>query len=959
MDESSSLIALSWQGLFVARRGKVEMFTLQFQRTGTPLSINESEGDPVAIDSNEEYLAVATDQNMVRVWRVGRDIKLLGTPRMVLDTSQTDLEINSIRLNTKGKKVSLLARRRDDYTMDTRVWVYDLDGDRSMCFDFGPMARFPNYHAWMCKGGDSTVDIEHTLLCVETCKFKASEESSDIMGSRLGIVTLYVSVENGIVQQSAVGLPPNTTCFVGLNVPNLLFYSKRRIGGGGKESHTHHMRLHDLEGINVDADIKVREAMLKFSYNLTIGNMDEAYRVVKSVKDESVWVSMATMCVKTRRLDVAEVCLGNMQDPMSAKLLKASYDEPEIEARVAMLAICLGMTEEAEKLYKQCGRYDLLNRLYRVCGRFDAALEVAEKNDRIHLRTTRYLKARFHESKGEFEIAAKFYEASMCHRTEVPRMYYENRRMYDLELFVRQAQDPELIGWWGQYQESLGNLQNALGLYERSGDTFNRVRLLCAQNPPNLEGAMALVQAGKGTPQGRAAAFHLARQYEEIRQINQAIELFEMAGAIKHTIRIARENDMINEVLTQSLKSSESGVLLDSAAYFEDKNHVDKAVQLYHKGGDLQKAVDLCVTYKLFDVLQTIAENLDASADPEVFQSCAEFFTSHGQFDKAVIMLTQAKAYNEALQLCLERNVKLTEEIAEAMTLPKTDNDEDEEYRIGILKKIAKVAKAQESWHLACKKYTQAGEKVKAMKMLLRSGETDKIVFFANHARQKELYILAANYLQKCDWQNDAAIYKNILLFYNKAHAYDSLAVFYDMCSQVQIDEYRDYEKASVTLRESGKCLEKCADSVPPTRMAQLKVRLTFIEKFANARRLAQQGTAAAGSEMVSLCQDLLSRYHVDHPEYEIFSSAVRVGDVYALLVEHYVQTTQWEHAHTIIEKMREGKIELSYYLETSLVENVYHMLGLEFKPVASQRQVQHPGSPGIEENIPETVDDD
>ena len=35
-------------------------------------------------------------------------------------------------------------------------------------------------------------------------------------------------------------------------------------------------------------------------------------------------------------------------------------------------------------------RYDLLNRLYRACGQWEKALEVAEKNDRISLKSTHY-----------------------------------------------------------------------------------------------------------------------------------------------------------------------------------------------------------------------------------------------------------------------------------------------------------------------------------------------------------------------------------------------------------------------------------------------------------------------------------------------------------------------------------------------------------------------------------------
>jgi intraflagellar transport protein 140 len=49
------------------------------------------------------------------------------------------------------------------------------------------------------------------------------------------------------------------------------------------------------------------------------------------------------MCVKTQRLDVAKVCLGNMGHARGARALREAEREPEPEARVAMLAIQLGM----------------------------------------------------------------------------------------------------------------------------------------------------------------------------------------------------------------------------------------------------------------------------------------------------------------------------------------------------------------------------------------------------------------------------------------------------------------------------------------------------------------------------------------------------------------------------------------------------------------------------------------
>lgn len=49
------------------------------------------------------------------------------------------------------------------------------------------------------------------------------------------------------------------------------------------------------------------------------------------------------MCVKTKRLDVAAVCLGHMKHARGARALRLASTEPQLEARVAVLAIQLGL----------------------------------------------------------------------------------------------------------------------------------------------------------------------------------------------------------------------------------------------------------------------------------------------------------------------------------------------------------------------------------------------------------------------------------------------------------------------------------------------------------------------------------------------------------------------------------------------------------------------------------------
>lgn len=73
------------------------------------------------------------------------------------------------------------------------------------------------------------------------------------------------------------------------------------------------------------------------------------------------------------------------------------------------------------------------------------------------------------------------------------------------------------------------------------------------------------------------------------------------------------------------------------------------------------------------------------------------------------------------------------------------------------------------------------------MKALLKSGDTEKIIFYANVSRQHEIYIMAANYLQTLDWQERPEYLKTIVSFYNKGKAPNLLANFYVSCAQVRI----------------------------------------------------------------------------------------------------------------------------------------------------------------------------
>lgn len=60
----------------------------------------------------------------------------------------------------------------------------------------------------------------------------------------------------------------------------------------------------------------------------------------------------------------------------------------------------------------------------------------------------------------------------------------------------------------------------------------------------------------------------------------------------------------------------------------------------------------------------------------------------------------------------------------------------------------------------------------------------------------------------------------------------DSLSTFYESCAQIEIDEYRDYEKALGALRESLKYMQKARSADKEDRVTSLNLRINICERF-------------------------------------------------------------------------------------------------------------------------------
>eukprot|EP00753_Platysulcus_tardus_P003573 PLAT12468.31.p1 GENE.PLAT12468.31~~PLAT12468.31.p1 ORF type:complete len:1453 (-),score=862.37 PLAT12468.31:92-4450(-) len=955
LETNAVSIALSTPSLFMAVDSRIDVCNL----SGTPratLSFTEEEGMPLLLDIKGKYLAVATSSGLIKVYDVGRREPKARTSGIRFEDPLTGEPlgvVRSIRVNAAGNRVSILADARHGAYLrmpDSKLYVYNADIDAIQSYDFAP--RLPISHSW-----DSE---EARLLACETQatgaesrgddnddddkEAKAAEEESKDDGGRkkpvfksdINVHTLFSTNDYGLRVQDTHDLPSGCGSLLGIAVPKLHYVTtagSSGAGGGGDddaatsaaarglaEPLVKSRMMRDFVGLD-SVDDETRAALLNFSYFLTIEKLDDAYRAVKRIDNPLVWENMASMCVKTKRMDVAEVCLGNMGHARGAKALREARSEQEPEAAVAMVAIQLGLLKDAARLYRECGRYDLLNRMYQACGKWDSALALARKHDRIHLRTTHFQYARHWESLGELRRAIKHYEESGTHAREVPRMLFNGGTEDELEAYVNRKADKKLFAWWAGYCESLPDYERALYYHRKAGDQLGVVRVLC-QDGAFDDAHEVVFKTGS-----KAAAFHVARQHEMAGRTADAIEFYRRAGRYNHAIRLAKEEGEDGELLKLAIVASPD-LQVDAAAYFEAKGLYDKAVQLYQKGGQVSKALDLCFRAELFEELRSIADELGNDTSPEVLVRCAEFFMDHGQYEKAMHLFVLAHRYQDALNLAMDHKIKVSPEMAERMTLPKRRgmSEEESNRRTKTLVMLALTCEKQGQFQLACQKYTQAGFMVKGMKCLLQSGDTEKIIFYAGRSRKREVYFLAAHYLQALDWHTDPEIMKAIITFYTKAKSFDQLSSFYDDCAQVEIDDYRDYEKGLVALKEALTYLGRSQSPEKEDEMSSLQQRIYLVERFVQARKLQKSDPA----EMVKICRQLLNQPDID--------SAVRVGDVYALLVVHFYNSRaedSMRQAFQLISDMRERGIDLDPYLDHDLITDVYRALGRSPPPAA------------------------
>jgi intraflagellar transport protein 140 len=200
--------------------------------------------------------------------------------------------------------------------------------------------------------------------------------------------------------------------------------------------------VRDFEGIK-DSDPITVKATIDFSFYLSMGNMDEAFKCIHAIKNKSVWEHMAKICVKTKRIDVAMICLSNIGNAHAIRAIKEAKKEKDGDVQVAILAAHLGMMIEAEQLLTACGRFDILNRIQQASGNWEKAIETSGTNDRINLKNTYYNYGRYLVQIEDVNGSLAALEKTAAYGFEIPRMLM--LRNGELETYITSSGDKVIL----------------------------------------------------------------------------------------------------------------------------------------------------------------------------------------------------------------------------------------------------------------------------------------------------------------------------------------------------------------------------------------------------------------------------------------------------------------------------------------------------------------------------------
>jgi intraflagellar transport protein 140 len=715
-------VAINASSLFIAKDQSL-LITDMYGVQRLTISIPSSEGQLLHLDASYDQLAVVTRLGTIKTMDITqKEPKLLTVGKSVFENNFHNFDqVLSVKCNPDGTILSLLSE--------------SIIGTHQLHFFETKTGTVKSLEAII--ENDSLI-MSHCWDPVFPKLFACEVRSRDQKMNR--IYTLFVSEELEIYVHEDVHISGSSR-LMSVNAPSKLLLLRGEGSTISPESSINGEVLHKslIKGLS-DVDVtntSSLSALVDFIFYLNANDLDKAHLCIQSMRSTEMWNKLARVCVTQNRLDIAQRCLAKMGNGLGV----AAVRRADKEAALAEVAIQLGMVSDAERLYKECNRLDLLCNLYRRQGLWKEAIDTCHEGciegKSLQSQYTKQLERNYHPDK----LLSNHKKSLKSRKKIIKDLYLKGE---SVESFLQQENDIELLKWYASYVEGNGDIDMAKELYKMANDDLSLIRIACLQG--NLNDAFTLVRESN-IPVG---AYHLARHLEANGDIKGAISCFARCGKYNYAIRLSKTFGIDNEIMNFALQS-EKPQRIECAHYLASIGQNENAAELYMKAGDNQKALDIILQLPLehgsaklqVDVLGII-DGLEMETSEDVIRQCATLLLRSGCSKKA-IQLLQRKGYTTdgILQFSRENEMVLTESIINEILSPY-----EEKMCKTQLRSIAAICKAQGNHILACKKFTEGGDRSSAMKCLLLTGDTKNIISYAFTSRTKEVYIIAANYLQ-------------------------------------------------------------------------------------------------------------------------------------------------------------------------------------------------------------------
>ncbi|PFH37020.1 hypothetical protein BESB_034780 [Besnoitia besnoiti] len=477
-------------------------------------------------------------------------------------------------------------------------------------------------------------------------------------------------------------------------------------------------------------------------------------------------------------------------------------------------------------------------------------------------------------------------------------------------------------------------LKQALEWYWRGNLLSHQVRVLCALDQLDAARKICTDSGDKG------ASLVLAHELERRGHVRDAVRFYTNAGELRKALSLGQYDGLETDLMAAALNAGQDDMVAAAICFYERREY-EKAVALFRKAGQLDTALQVCLTANLRESMRLLSEEATPSSDPLVIEACAKVLVEAGMIDRAIELLAKTKRFDAALHLCETRNVALSESLVNALTPSKeeaiyclpaavtsaggsegtsaehsaeseTDSDHQMitalEARRAVLIRLGELCLKQEMFHLACRSFTAAREKVAAVNCLLKTRDTEKLIYFANTARDPEVYVAAANYLQGLDHFADEALRGHIVSFYQKANAFPKLAAFYINLARREIEQYSAYGRALAALQESRSYLIHCPDAAK--KIGLVDARIEIIDRYLDAKELC-------GEDPEGMIASLLSLLETPGAE-----KVLKLGDVFADMGRYYASVRDFPAVISVLKEMQQRNIPVLEYMSRDMVRN-------------------------------------